>query len=108
MSFYSFMILLQGSTGVAIVLSAVVLIAMGCDKTSPLLQKALLAGLCVWGVWFTWLAFNGQHDSVPAVALGACVAFVIIKNGKRIVGLLRGETWNPRRNHPIVHGTMEH
>jgi len=101
MSFYSIMIFLQGITGITIVCASVVLTAMGTDKQSPFIQKAILSGLAIWGIWFAWLAVHGQHDSVPAVALGATVAFLIIRNGKRIVGLLHGETWNPNRHHPI-------
>lgn len=83
----------QGVVGIAIVGGTAVLVSMAIDKHSPWLHKVTLTGLGIWGMWFTWLAFNDQPDSPPAIAFGTCLAYVLLRYGKQLSHFLDGEPW---------------
>lgn len=86
---------LQGLIGLCVVAGGALLLAMGCDRRSRFVHRLLVVGLVLWGTWFAWLAWQGHHDSPPALALGACVAFVVLAHGRQIRGILDGEPWWP-------------
>lgn len=89
------LVALQGLLGVLIAAGGVVLLAMGTDRHSRFTHRVLVVGLVLWGVWFAWLAWQGRHDSPPALAMAACVAMVVLSNGRQIRGILDGEPWWP-------------
>lgn len=96
---YPILVYAQIAIGVVIVGFGAVLAAMAVDKHSRFMHKALLTGLVIWGVWFVWEGWEGRHDSPPALAFAALVAFVLVRNGRQIRGILDGEPWWPK-HHP--------
>lgn len=86
----------QGVVGVGIVLGALLLLLLGTDRNTPILVRWPIIGLLGWGVWFTYIAVRGYHDSPPAIALALAVAVVLLKYGRQIRGILDGETWWPK------------
>lgn len=89
------LVALQGLLGVLIAAGGVLLLAMGTDRHSRLCHRVLVIGLVLWGTWFAWLAWQGHHDSPPAMAMAACVASVVLGHGRQIRGILDGEPWWP-------------
>lgn len=89
------LVAMQGFIGLAVIAGGAILLAVGCDRRSRLVHRGLIVGLVLWGVWFAWLAWNGQHDSPPALAMGACVAYVVLVHGRQLRGILDGEPWWP-------------
>lgn len=89
------MVVLQVVIGLSIVVGGVILLAVGCDRRSRFIHRVLVVGLVIWGAWFAYIGWRGLHDSPPALAMGACVAFVVLCNGRQIRGILDGEPWWP-------------
>lgn len=98
---YALQIFVQAILGVAIVAGGVLLLVMGTDRHSRVIHKVMVLGLVLWGVWFAWLAHIGRPDSWPAQAMAAAVAWVVIRNGRQIRGILDGEAWWPK--HSVHH-----
>lgn len=89
-------ITLQLIIGLAIVAGGMVLALSAVDRASrPLLRWAVI-GLVCWGAWFALLpAIEGKHDSPAAIALGALVAYVLLRHSGQIVSILSGAEWWP-------------
>lgn len=87
--------MVQFVIGLLIVAGGVILLAVGCDHRTRFTHRALVVGLVLWGAWFAWIGWQGHHDSPPALAMGACVACVVLCNGRQIRGILDGEPWWP-------------
>ena len=105
MTLSTVLICAQGMVGISIVAGTAVLVAMAIDKHSPWFHKAALTGLAVWGMWFTWLAFNNQPDSPPAIAFGTCLAYVLLRYGKQLSLFLDGEPWFIKTRNPSEKAT---
>jgi hypothetical protein len=84
---------LQGLTGLGIVLGGFLILCMGSDKHTPWLTKAPVIGLVAWGAWFGGLALEGKHDSLAAIALAGLVAYVLLRYGRQVRGVLDRERW---------------
>ena len=84
---------LQMVIGIVIVGASIVLVAVGCDKKTKRIHRALLIGLTCWGVWFAYIGFKGYSDSLPALAFAASVAYVLVFHGRQIRGIIEGECW---------------
>jgi hypothetical protein len=91
------MVISQVLIGLLIVKGAVMLLAFGVDSSTNAIQKCLVIGLLCWGTWFSYIGFIGEHDSPPALAFGAAVAFIVLKYGRQIRGLIEGEKWWPKK-----------
>ena len=90
------LVVAQGAVGLSIILGALLLLVLGTDRDTPQVIRWPIIGLLCWGMWFTYIAFQGYHDSPPAVALALAVAVVVLKYGRQIRGILDGETWWPK------------
>lgn len=99
------LIWLQCGLGVAIMLGGLALSAAGVDAMSRRLVRWAITGLVCWGAWFALHAYLGlPHDSMPALALAALVAYVLLVHGRQVRGILDGEDWWPPNaaNMPLV------
>jgi hypothetical protein len=85
----------QALIGAAIAFAGFLLLMIGMDKHTPWLTRGPVIGLVGWGMWFAALPLEGKHDSAAANALAGLVAFVLIRHGRQIRGILDGEAWWP-------------
>lgn len=87
----------QGLAALAVLSGALVLVFTAVDRsTSPRVRYPLI-GLVLWSIWSLWLAANGQPDSPPGIAMTGLVAWVVLRHGRQIRGVLDGEDWWPGR-----------
>lgn len=97
---------LQTLIGLSILVGGYILLAFGTDQASSRLTKWLLRGLAVWGAWFAMTPWSsGGPDSISAQALGLLVAFVTLRYGRQLRGIIDGEHWwEPNaRNAALLH-----
>lgn len=85
---------IQTVIGLSILVGGYILLAFGTDQGSSRLTKWLLRGLAVWGAWFAMTPWSlGGPDSISAQALGLLVAFVTLRYGRQLRGIIDGEHW---------------
>jgi hypothetical protein len=105
---------LQCVIGVLIALGGLLIQAAGADRRNSWVVHLITTGLVGWGVWFALLGFQGHADSLPGIAMGIAVAYVVVIRGRQVRGILDGEDWWPPnasvysvsvlRKRPIVQG----
>lgn len=83
----------QACIGLLIVVGGFLILQAGSDKGTPWPIKAPMIGLVAWGAWFGGLPLEGHHDSLAANALAGLVAYVLIRYGRQVRGILASETW---------------
>lgn len=87
---------LQSGIGLAIMLGALALSALGVDARTPRLLRWAVTGLVCWGAWLGLQPLAGRgHDSAPALAIAGLVGYVLIRYGRQVRGILAGEAWWP-------------
>jgi hypothetical protein len=89
------MVIAQGALGIVIVVGGLLLQALGSDHRTPFMIRLITTGLVGWGYWFFHEAQEGRHDSPPALAMALLVAYVLVRYGRQIRGILEGEDWWP-------------
>lgn len=94
------LVVAQGVVGLAVILGALLLLVLGTDRDTPQVVRWPIIGLLCWGIWFVYIAYEGYHDSPPAIAFALAVAVVVLKYGRQIRGILDGETWWPKAGRP--------
>ena len=85
----------QGVAALGVLAGGVILLFTAVDGYSPLRHRWPLMGMCLWAVWMLWGCAASRHDSPGAVAMTALVAFVVLRHGRQVRGILDGETWWP-------------
>jgi len=87
---------IQVATGLAIMLGGLVLSAAGVDSDSKRRTRWAIIGLVCWGAWLALRPLTGhEHDSLPGLAMSLLVAYVLLRYGRQLRGILHGETWWP-------------
>lgn len=56
-------------------------------------KRWLLIGLVGWGAWFGLIPFERQPDSLPSLAFGALIAYVLLKHGRRVSSVVSTNSW---------------
>jgi len=85
---------LQAVIGVLIVAGALALALSGVDARTPVVKRVSLGGLVIWGGWWACLPCLARtHDSLPAIALGGLVAWVLLRHQRPLRDLIAG--WWP-------------
>ena len=92
------MVVLQVVIGLSIVAGSVIP-PRGCDRRSRC-SSCPGRGAGAVGAWFAWIGWQGLHDSPPALAMGACVAFVVLPTGARFAASWMASLWPPRSVNP--------
>lgn len=94
---------LQSALGLIIVLWGLVLLACGIDARSRASHRWGTVGLVCWGAWLALQSLAGRpHDSPPSLAMAGLVAYVLVRYGRQVRGILDGEAWWPPNQISIV------
>jgi hypothetical protein len=83
----------QGAVAAGVLLGGLVILICGVDGESPRHVRWPIIGLELWGVWLLYNAAHGAPDSPPSIAMTALVAYVLLRYGRQIRGVLDGERW---------------
>lgn len=85
----------QGAVSASVLVGALVLLFTGVDRASPAHIRWPMIGLVLWALWMLLASAAGRHDSPPAIAMTALVAYVLLRYGRQVRGILDGEQWWP-------------
>lgn len=92
---YSWLPCVQGVVAAGVLIGALVLLFIGVDRRSPAHVRWPMIGLVLWALWMLLAAAAGRHDSPPGIAMTALVAYVLLRYGRQVRGILDGEPWWP-------------
>lgn len=81
---------LQVGIGLVILLSSYLLSAAAVSQATRRLVRWPLVGMGAWATWFLLQPFAGAHDSPPALAFAALVAYVLTVHRRRVVAFIEG------------------
>lgn len=97
----------QVAIGLTICICGFLMLVFCVDGQSPAVRKWLVRGLSIWGAWFAMVPFTDHGpDSLAAQAIALLVASVLVLHGRRIRGILDGESWweaGRHRNYSVAH-----
>ena len=67
----------------------------GVDARTSRGTQLALVGLVAWGAWWACLpCVTHRHDSLPALALGALVAWVLLCRHRVVLARFQGIAWS--------------
>jgi len=103
MSLAVFMSLLQALAALGVLCGSLILLLTSVDRYTPARVRYPMIGLVLWSVWSLLLASDGRHDSPPGIAMTLLVAWVLLRYGRQVRGVLAGESWWPgRRSQALI------
>lgn len=97
-----FLSCVQGLAALAVLIGSLVLVFTAVDRSSSARVRYPLIGLVLWSIWSLWLAANARPDSPPGIAMTLLVAWVLLRHGRQIRGVLDGEAWWPGRRAALL------
>lgn len=86
---------LQAVIGVAVMLSGLVILIAGVDGDTKRTTRWPLIGMVGWGAYFALSPWAAGPDSLPGLAFAALVAYVLVRHGRQVRGIIDGEDWWP-------------
>lgn len=93
---HALLLVAQGVASACTLAGGLILLVTAVDGMSSMRKRWPLIGLCLWSIWMLWAAAAvHHHDSPAAVAMTALVAFVLLRYGRQVRGILDGEGWWP-------------
>lgn len=88
--------LVQIGIGSIIAVAGLGIAVFGMDNKSHPIPRWGVIGLVCWGAWLAVVPLTGRsHDSLPAIAMSALVAYVLVRHGRHVVAILDGAMWWP-------------